>query len=191
MVFCASLVPCASDTSDAEPICPYRNLRYRCASQATPTHRASVHQPVPMVATSPPINGDSTGRSDHVIGHQALNQIRGRARRPRAIIAPTMPPISACDELDGMPPQPRHQVPHDATDEPGKHPGSRGDQSESTRPFGNGGRHGGGQERADEVHHGRQRYGNLGLDGAPVAIDEAIALAGVVEAVGEVESQRG
>ena len=25
MVFCASLVPCARETIDAEPICPYRN----------------------------------------------------------------------------------------------------------------------------------------------------------------------
>ena len=25
MVFCASLVPCASDTSEALPICPHRN----------------------------------------------------------------------------------------------------------------------------------------------------------------------
>lgn len=39
MVFCASLAPCASDTSDADPICPKRKPRSRSRSG---TDRVSV-----------------------------------------------------------------------------------------------------------------------------------------------------
>ena len=58
IVFCASLVPCASETSDAEPIWPYRKpLSVR--SSGTPRTKRYTSQ-VPTVATSTAITGAIT-----------------------------------------------------------------------------------------------------------------------------------
>ena len=58
IVFCASLVPCASDTIDAEPIWPIRNPAPRLSARMARVIRYTSQ--VPMAATSPAMIGDST-----------------------------------------------------------------------------------------------------------------------------------
>ena len=61
IVFCASLVPCANDTSDADPTWPHRNVasRRRCGTQLTNLNTTQV----PIPATSPAMIGANTAGS--------------------------------------------------------------------------------------------------------------------------------
>src|SRR4051794_9992493 len=102
IVFCASLVPCASETMDAEPSCPIRKPPVRVRSGTPRVSRYT--RKVPTAAMPMAIGGDSSaGRMTF-----ATRPCQWMAEVPAAAsVAPTTPPISACDELDGMP---RYQV---------------------------------------------------------------------------------
>ncbi len=103
MVFCASFVPCARDTIDADPIWPMRKPWVRVPSERFRLIR-KISQ-VPMAATPRAMIGDSPAgmmtlenRPFHLIASPPA----------AAMVAPITPPIRACDELDGMP---KSQVP--------------------------------------------------------------------------------
>src|SRR5580658_2897407 len=98
IVFCASFVPCARDTMHADPICPIRKPCPRAASVRLRLIRYSSH--VPVAATRPAMIGDRTaGRTTF-----ETRPCHRTAWPPEAaIVAPITPPMSACDELDGMP----------------------------------------------------------------------------------------
>jgi hypothetical protein len=129
IVFWASLVPWASETSDAEPIWPYRKP-VLVRSRGTPRVVRYTSQ-VPTAATSPAMNGESAAG-------MITDETRPRQITPwpptAAIIAPTMPPITACDELDGMP---SSQVSRFQTMPPTRPAKTSSSETrwESTRPF--------------------------------------------------------
>src|ERR1700744_2501909 len=58
MVFCASLVPCASETRQADPICPILKPCPRAACVSERVIRYS--DQVPTAATGPEMTGEST-----------------------------------------------------------------------------------------------------------------------------------
>src|ERR1700712_4809503 len=97
MVFCASLPPCPSEYSDAETNCRVRNAR----STANGVERTDSHCTIATStsASRNPTTGDST------IASSAFdNPPHTAAESPAfAIPAPTNPPISACELLDGIP----------------------------------------------------------------------------------------
>src|ERR1700691_3968015 len=98
MVFCASLVPCASETTQAETIWPIRKPCLRAPSVSDLVIRYSSE--VPHAATRPGMIGESTA------GRTTLetSPCQSTALPPAAaIVEPITPPISACEELDGMP----------------------------------------------------------------------------------------
>src|SRR6476619_5312859 len=98
IVFCASLVPCANDTSDADPIWPHRNVASRRRSGIEATTLNTVQVPSP--ATSPAITGaNSAGRTMAVITPSHLTAPTPRA----AIAAPISPPKRAWEDDDGNP----------------------------------------------------------------------------------------
>src|SRR5436305_8143742 len=105
IVFCASLVPCASDTSEALPIWPQRKpvSRYRSATPRVIRYTTQV----PTAATTPAITGDMTAGSTTLPSTPSSLlplpfQLTPDQPRP-AMVAPIRPPNSACDELDGRP----------------------------------------------------------------------------------------
>src|ERR1700722_1276965 len=98
IVFCASLVPCASETMEADPIWPIRKPCPRAPSDMLRLIRYSSQ--VPLAATSAAMTGESPAgmmtlenRSSHCTADPPA----------AAIVEPMTPPISACDELDGIP----------------------------------------------------------------------------------------
>ncbi len=98
MVFCASLVPCASATSEAVAIWPQRSPSSRRFSSTFRVIRY-ISQ-VPHAATMPAMTGAATaGMSTFWVIPLQLTPAVPSAVRP----APISPPKSACDELDGMP----------------------------------------------------------------------------------------
>lgn len=109
-------------------------------------------------------------------------------RRPTAaIVAPTMPPISACEELDGMP---SNQVNRFQTIPPTRPANTNSSVTRfaSIRPLAIVAATAVDKKRTDQVQHGRKCYryprcqgaaGNRGRHG----------VSGVVEPVGEVERQ--
>ncbi len=95
--FCASLVPCASETSDAEPTWPQRNARVETSSGTSRVRRATAH--VPTLATPTAMSGaSSAGMSTFAATLQMTPCVPTAASTE-----PTTPPMRACDELDGMP----------------------------------------------------------------------------------------
>src|SRR5689334_2582964 len=105
MVFCASLVPWASETSEAEPIWPHLKPLsvYRAA---IPLVILKISQ-VPPAATRAAITGESTaGSSTLPTTPSSFDpspfQLTPAQPRP-ATVAPIRPPKSACEELDGRP----------------------------------------------------------------------------------------
>src|SRR5882757_4374086 len=98
IVFCASPVPCASDTIDAEIVWPYRNPSVTALRRA----RAVIlyARNVPSRATTPQTSGDATAGS-RIFDTTVL---KCTAPDPDAIhTAPISPPNRACDEDDGSP----------------------------------------------------------------------------------------
>src|SRR5580658_7022691 len=98
MVFCASFVPCARDTMQADPICPIRKPWLRAPSVRLRLIRYSRY--VPVAATRAAMIGDRAAgmttfetRPCHLIAWPPA----------AASVEPITPPMSACDELDGMP----------------------------------------------------------------------------------------
>src|SRR6476661_41347 len=97
MVFCASLPPCPRLYMDADINCMRRNhLSTRFGVERTNTQDTSTIIREPKIK---PSSGDSTMNS------MVLNKpLATREPVPDfATAAPTRPPISACDEDDGMP----------------------------------------------------------------------------------------
>src|ERR1700742_1350528 len=98
MVFCASLVPCASETTQAEPICPMRKPCRRPPSVSDLVIRYSSQ--VPHAATPAAMIGERMAGSTTL----ETSPCQSTALPPAAaIVEPITPPISACEELDGMP----------------------------------------------------------------------------------------
>src|SRR6478735_8606605 len=96
--FCASLVPCARETSDAEPTWPQRNARVETSSGTSRVRRATSH--VPTLAT--PIA--TSGASSAGMSTFAATPVQMTPDVPTAASTePTTPPMRACDELDGRP----------------------------------------------------------------------------------------
>ena len=98
IVFCASLVPCERENAAAEPSCARRNQRstdpYGDLWKSHDIATISAHP------TAMPMSGESTMK-ESVLTHAMPGTI---ARMPtRATAAPAYPPISACEEEDGMP----------------------------------------------------------------------------------------
>ena len=97
MVFCASLPPWPSEYSDAETNCRMRKAR----STANGVERTDAHDTIATStsASRNPTTGDST------IASSALDSpLQTAADRPAfASPAPSKPPISACELLEGMP----------------------------------------------------------------------------------------
>ncbi len=102
IVFCASFVPCASDSSEAEPIWPSLKPRSFTRSE-TPEVIRKVSQ-VPTAATAIATSG---ARTAGMSTFATTPDIRTADAPPDTNAAPTTPPISACEELDG---RPRYQV---------------------------------------------------------------------------------
>ena len=97
MVFCASLPPWPSEYSDAETNCRMRNAR----STAKGVERTDSHDTIATStsASRNPTSGDSTMASSVLD-----NPLHTAAESPAlAIPAPTSPPISACELLEGIP----------------------------------------------------------------------------------------
>ena len=104
-----------------------------------------------------------------------------------AIVAPTMPPISACEELEGIP---SSQVSRFQTMPPTRpaNTSSSVTMCRIDQTLGDRGRDGGGQERAHQIEHRGQCDRRLGRERA-AGDGGRHRVAGVVEAVGEIESQ--
>src|SRR4051812_37096843 len=100
IVFCASLVPCESENSEAEASWPSRNPRVTTPGAWRPTIRyaARIDSPAAsMASTGATIAGTATFSTRPL-------QLTSP---PAASVAPTIPPISACDDDEGSP---NHQV---------------------------------------------------------------------------------
>ena len=98
IVFCASLVPCDSATSEAVAIWPQRKPSSRRFFMTFCVIRYTSH--VPQAATTPAMTGAATaGISTFWVTPAQLTPLLPSAARP----APIRPPNRACDELDGMP----------------------------------------------------------------------------------------
>ena len=98
IVFCASLVPCASETRQADPICPILKPCPRAAWVSERVIRYS--DQVPIAATRPAMTGESTAGMTTL----DVRPCQSTALPPAAaIVEPITPPMSAWEELDGMP----------------------------------------------------------------------------------------
>ena len=98
IVFCASLVPCASETSEADPICPQRKpfSRLPTATRAVILNTSQV----PLAATSTATTGANTAGS--TIEETTPSHLT--PPRPRATTAePIRPPNRAWEEDEGRP----------------------------------------------------------------------------------------
>jgi hypothetical protein len=104
-------------------------------------------------------------------------------------VAPTTPPISACEDEDGSPKPPGPEVPGDRADQAAEHHARR-DHVALDDALGDGRRHLQRDERADEVEDRGDRDRELGLERAG-GDRRRHRVGGVVEAVGEVEAQGG
>ncbi len=92
------MVPWASDINDAEPIWPYMKPLLVRSSGTLCTVRYTSQLPTP--ATIPAISGASMAGTSTL---DATPLQMTPCPPTAASIAPMMPPIRACDELDGMP----------------------------------------------------------------------------------------
>ena len=105
IVFWASLVPWASETSDALPTWPQRKP-VSVNRSATPAMTRKISQ-VPTAATTPAITGEAiAGRITLPMTPSSLvpSPFQLTPLRPRAAMAlPIRPPKSACEDEDGRP----------------------------------------------------------------------------------------
>src|ERR1700757_1726507 len=93
IVFCASLVPWASETTQAEPTCPIRKPCLRAPSVSDLVIRYSSQ--VRHAAMNAAMIGESTAGMTTL----ETSPCHSTALPPAAaIVEPTTPPISACDE---------------------------------------------------------------------------------------------
>src|SRR6476659_6914395 len=98
MVFWASLVPWASDTSEAEPTCPHRNPASRRCSGTLVTILNTIQVPNP--ATTPATTGEKiAGSTIELITPSHFTPPMPSA----AMVAPIRPPNSACEDDEGKP----------------------------------------------------------------------------------------
>ena len=163
---------------------------------------------VPTAATTPAMTGDiSAGRITLPTTPSSLepSPFQLTPRRPSpAIVAPIRPPNSACEEHDGRPSSQVKQVPEDPADEAGQDDQQQrvpvvGGQLRSGcavgvldlhHGVGDGERDLDREERADEVQRRGEAHRDLGPQRAGGDRGRH-RVAGVVEAVGEVEGQGG
>ena len=90
IVFCASFVPCANDTNEAEPICPSRYPFTASPARSIRINRYAAN--VPSNATTPQMTGESTAGT--ITDCTSLCTLT--APDPLAtIVAPITPPINA------------------------------------------------------------------------------------------------
>src|ERR1700729_2218914 len=97
MVFCASLPPCPSEYSEADAYCRMRKAR----STANGVERTDAQDTIATntSASRNPTSGDST-----IASNVFDSPLQTAADSPAlAMPPPTNPPISACEEDDGMP----------------------------------------------------------------------------------------
>ena len=206
IVFWASLVPWASETSEAAPIWPQRKpLRLRWAwpppetlcTSRVPTvgdhagddrrqdrrHDDLADDAVDLGAVADPLDAAGAERGQRGADDAAEQRVRGARRQPQ---------------------QPGEHVPEDAADQAREDddqqqlavvveqlgPGRAVVVLEVDHRVGDGQRDGDREERAEQVHHGREGHGGLGLEGAG-GDRRSDRVAGVVEAVGEIEEECG
>jgi hypothetical protein len=98
IVFCASFVPCASASTPPERTCPARKPRDTGPGRCCPTSAYAIRIAVPATANA------SSGATIAGTATLPINPSEITACDPSAAnAAPTTPPISACEELDGSP----------------------------------------------------------------------------------------
>ena len=185
IVFWASLAPCASATSEPEPICASRKPRF--SGPGTLVAEAPVHR-----EHDDRRDDESDQRRDRAPGSATRLPITSQriALDPAVTqVAPIRPPTSAYVDDDGSAGPPGDEVPRDRADQRGEHElvGDRVDVHDVLADRARDARR---HERADEVHHRCQRDGRArrqrarrdrGGDG----------VRRVVEAVREVEDECG
>ncbi len=205
MVFCASFVPCASETREALPIWPMRKVRSRPRPARLPMMRNTSQ--VPTAATAPARIGDmSAGRITLPTTPSSLDpspaQFTPFSPRP-ASVEPMRPPNSACEELDGRPSSQVSRFQTMPPMRPAKHDEQqRGSAALEQRRVGgarlvldlhdrvrDGERDLDAEERAHQVEHRGERDRDLGLQRAG-RDGRGHRVRRVVEAVGEVEGER-
>ena len=197
MVFCASLVPCASATSEAVAIWPQRKPSSRRRASTFWVIRYTSQ--VPHAATMPAITGAATaGIRTFWVTPDQLTPLVPSAASP----APISPPNRACEELDGIPnsqvsrfhrmppirPAKMMVKPIEASMPESRWPVLGVLHLQDRRRHRNGDLDG--EKRADQVQDAGQQHGSLGLERAGGDRGRH-GVAGVVEPVGEVECQRG
>lgn len=98
ILFCASFVPCAKETSDADPIWPQRNVLSWVSFGTLAVTRATVQ--VPTAATKMARTGaiNAGKRTLAITPSHNTPEVPAAART-----APTIPPTSAWEDDDGMP----------------------------------------------------------------------------------------
>src|SRR5688500_18225150 len=102
IAFCASLLPCDSAMNDAETSCSLREVQSTVAVRQRLTIHSSAS--ITMKLSVKPMSGESTSGTSTL----PTSALHLNAPTPAwATTAPQSPPMSACDELDGMP---HHQV---------------------------------------------------------------------------------
>jgi len=200
IVFCASFVPWASETREAEPIWPQRNPASwkRWATPAVEPradgrhhhrddggeergHDHLAHDPVEFAAVADPVDTGEAQPGDRRADEPAEEGVGGRRRQAE---------------------QPGQEVPDDAAAEAGQDDEQQriaaiGEQGRARRPalvldlddcVGHGERDLDGEESADEVEHGAEEDGGFRAEGARGDRGRH-GVSGVVETVGEVEGQ--
>jgi hypothetical protein len=199
IVFCASLVPCASETSEALPIWPMRKVRSSPRPARFPTIRNGSHRPRE--------DRRHEGREDHLaddaveLGSVArpVHAVHAEARERGSDEAAEQRVRRARREAE----QPGEEVPDDAADEAGQHDEQqRGSAALEQRRVGRARlvldlhdrvrdreRHLDAEEGAHQVEHGGERDRDLGLQRAG-RDGRGHRVRRVVEAVGEVEGER-
>ena len=146
IVFCASLVPCESESRLAETIWPSRKPRVDRARALAPDDPVGDED-------REPADDEGEHRRDERRHDDLLDEpvAVARASGPSATNAePTTPPISACEERRRQPEVPGGEVPGDRADEAGEHDRRR-DQVGVDDAVGDRRRHLERDERADEV----------------------------------------
>ena len=200
IVFCASPVPCASETRDAEPIWPQRKCFSRACSGA-----------LSVMRYDQPGAGGGDDQRDERREHRRDDDA-GEHQRPVHPAGEAQPGHGGADQAaeqgvrgtGRQAQQPGGQVPDDAADQPGEHDGDQqvvaaGGVEERQRRtvlvldldhLGDGLGHLDGQERADQVQHAGHGHRDLRLQRAG-RDGRRHRVARVVESVGEVEGERG
>ncbi len=169
MVFCASYVPWARATSEAEAIWPIRKplVRSACGRGGDPVGE---------------VGGEQRGDTGHDRGgHRGQQDLLDDLAEVDAMAAgpdpdgPDQPAEQGVRGARRQSDQPGQQIPQDRADQPGEdHP--RGDQGVVDDAAGDGLGDLGGQEGADDVEDAAIRTAVAGCS-APVAMDVAIAFA--------------